>query len=85
MTLDGEQVRYRGTDGKEYVAIKPEDAEITDLLIDKGIPIKAESQEQSGFQTFILSLLPFLSADRCLGLLHEPYAGWPRRWSDGVR
>ncbi|WP_137699817.1 ATP-dependent zinc metalloprotease FtsH [Marimonas lutisalis] len=60
VTLDGEQVRFRGSDGKDYVAIKPEDAEITNLLIDNNIPIKAESQEQSGFQTFILSLLPFL-------------------------
>ena len=60
VTLDGEQVRFRGNDGKDYVAIKPEDAEVTVLLIDNNIPMKAESQEQSGFQTFILSLLPFL-------------------------
>ena len=60
VTLDGEQVRFRGTDGKDYVAIKPQDATVTELLIDKDIPVKAESQEQSGFQTFILSLLPFL-------------------------
>ncbi|UYV37976.1 ATP-dependent zinc metalloprotease FtsH [Rhodobacteraceae bacterium D3-12] len=60
VTLDGEQVRFRGNDGKDYVAIKPEDAEVTTLLIGKDIPMKAESQEQSGFQTFILSLLPFL-------------------------
>jgi cell division protease FtsH len=60
VTLDGENVRYRGTDGKDYVAIKPQDAELTQKLIDNGVPIKAEPQEQSGFQTFILSLLPFL-------------------------
>ncbi|MDU8927295.1 ATP-dependent zinc metalloprotease FtsH [Alisedimentitalea sp. MJ-SS2] len=60
VTLDGEQVRFRGNDGKDYVVIKPQDAEVTDLLIDSNIPVKAESQEQSGFQTFILSLLPFL-------------------------
>ena len=60
VTLDGEQVRFRGEDGKDYVVIRPEDAKVTDLLIDKNIPVKAESQEQSGFQTFILSLLPFL-------------------------
>ncbi|MDQ2095082.1 ATP-dependent zinc metalloprotease FtsH [Rhodalgimonas zhirmunskyi] len=58
--LDGEQVRYRGTDGKDYVAIKPEDAQVTDLLIEKDIPVKADRQQQSGFQTFLLSLLPFL-------------------------
>ncbi|WP_373050864.1 ATP-dependent zinc metalloprotease FtsH [Thalassovita aquimarina] len=60
VTLDGEKVRFRGTDGRDYVAIKPEDAAVTDMLINEGIPVSAESQEQSGFQTFILSLLPFL-------------------------
>ena len=59
-TLDGEQVRFRGSDGQDYVTIKPEDAEITNLLIDNNIPVKAEQQQQSGFQTFIVSLLPFL-------------------------
>ncbi|MBA83818.1 ATP-dependent zinc metalloprotease FtsH [Thalassobius sp. S69A] len=60
VTLDGEKIRYRGTDGRDYVTIKPDDAEITDDLIAKGVPVTAESQEQSGFQSFILSLLPFL-------------------------
>ena len=60
VTLDGEQVRYRGSDGRDYVTIKPEDAEVTQLLIDQNIPVSARSQEQSGFTTFLLSLLPFL-------------------------
>ena len=60
VTLDGEQVRFRGNDGQDYVTIMPQDAEITNLLIDADIPLTAESQQQSGFQTFILSLLPFL-------------------------
>ena len=59
-TLDGEQIRYRSTDGRDYVTIKPEDAQVTDLLIANNVPVTAESQQQSGFQTFILSLLPFL-------------------------
>ena len=42
------------------MAIKPSDAEVTDLLIDANIPVTAQSQEQSTFQTFILSLLPFV-------------------------
>ena len=49
VTLDGETVRYRGSDGQDYATIKPEDAEITQRLIDAGIPVKAESQQQSGF------------------------------------
>ncbi|MEL7213241.1 MAG: ATP-dependent zinc metalloprotease FtsH [Pseudomonadota bacterium] len=60
VTLDGEQVRFRGNDGNDYVTIKPTDAEITQMLIDANIPVQAQAQEQSGFQTFILSLLPFL-------------------------
>ncbi|WP_433988749.1 ATP-dependent zinc metalloprotease FtsH (plasmid) [Pseudoseohaeicola sp. NH-UV-7] len=60
VTLDGEQVRFERTDGQNYVAIKPEDAEITGLLIDANIPVRAEQQQQSGFQTFLMSLLPFL-------------------------
>ncbi|MEQ8896283.1 MAG: ATP-dependent zinc metalloprotease FtsH [Roseovarius sp.] len=59
VTLDGENVRFRGTDGQDYVTIKPEDAELTPMLIENGIPITAEPQEQSGFQTFLISLLPF--------------------------
>ena len=60
VTLDGENVRYRGTDGRDYVTIKPEDAEVTALLIRQNIPVTARSQEQNGFTSFILGLLPFL-------------------------
>ncbi len=60
VTLDGEQVRFRGGDGQDYVTIKPEDAEITTLLINNDIPVRAEQQQQSGFQAFLISLLPFL-------------------------
>ncbi|MCT4553846.1 MAG: ATP-dependent zinc metalloprotease FtsH [Pelagimonas sp.] len=60
VTIDGEQVRFRTDDGQDFVTIKPEDAAVTDLLIEKDIPVRAEQQEQSGFQSFLLSLLPFL-------------------------
>ena len=60
VTLDGENVRFRGADGKEYVTIKPQDAELTNMLIQADIPVNAEPQEQSGFQTFLISLLPFI-------------------------
>ena len=60
VTLDGEQVRYQGTDGRDYVTIKPEDAEVTQLLIDNDIPVAAQPQEQSGFASFLMGLLPFL-------------------------
>ena len=60
VTLDGEKVLYRGSDGKDYVTIKPADAEITSQLITDGIPVTAKSQEENGFQAFIISLLPIL-------------------------
>ena len=60
VTLDGEQIRFVGTDGQTYSVIKPADAQITQLLIDNNVTLRAEQQQQSGFQTFILSLLPFL-------------------------
>ncbi|MEW2912668.1 ATP-dependent zinc metalloprotease FtsH [Leisingera sp. JC11] len=60
VVLDGEQVRYTTSDGQNYVTIKPADAEVTALLIEKNIPVQAEKQQQSGFQSFLITLLPFL-------------------------
>ena len=60
VTLDGEQIRFLGNDGQTYSVIKPSDAQITQLLIDNNVSLRAEQPQQSGFQTFILSLLPFL-------------------------
>ncbi|MFW8637054.1 ATP-dependent zinc metalloprotease FtsH [Cribrihabitans pelagius] len=60
VTLDGEQVRYTTSDGQNYVTIKPGDAEVTSLLIENNIPVRAEKQQQSGFQSFLITLLPFL-------------------------
>jgi cell division protease FtsH len=60
VTLDGEQVRFRQADGTDYVTIKPSDAEITQLLIANDVAVRAEQQQQSGFQAFLMSLLPFL-------------------------
>ena len=59
-TLDGEQIRYRGTDGRDYVVIKPDDAEVTNLLINNNVPLTAKSQETNGFTSFLIGLLPFL-------------------------
>ncbi len=60
VTLDGERIRFRGSDGSDYVTIKPSDANVSEFLIEQNVAVRAEQQEQSGFQTFILSLLPFL-------------------------
>ena len=60
VTLDGEQIRYRGTDNNNYVTIKPADAAVSDLLISRGVPFTAKSQVESTLKTFLLSLLPFV-------------------------
>uniref|UniRef100_UPI003562BE1D ATP-dependent zinc metalloprotease FtsH n=1 Tax=Sulfitobacter sp. TaxID=1903071 RepID=UPI003562BE1D len=60
VTLDGEQVRFRRADGSDYVTIMPQDAEVTSLLMANDVPVRAEPQQQSGFQTFLMSLLPIL-------------------------
>lgn len=60
VTLDGETIRFQGSDGRDYQTIKPGDAQITQTLIANNIPFEARSQEQSGLQTFLVSLLPFL-------------------------
>ncbi len=59
VVIDGERVRYKqGTE--DFVTIRPDDAEVTQLLIDNNIEVSVKEQEQSGFQTFLLNLLPFL-------------------------
>ena len=60
VTVDGEKVLFKGADGQDYVAIKPEDAEVTNLLIDAGVPLTSRPQEQSGLTTVIMTFLPFL-------------------------
>ena len=60
VTIDGEKITYKGEGGKVFTSIKPEDAEITTLLIANNVPIRAEAQETSGLQSFLLSMLPFL-------------------------
>lgn len=59
VTLDGEQVRFRQGES-DFVTIKPGDATITDLLIANDIPVRAEQQQQSGFQSFLMAILPFI-------------------------
>ncbi len=60
VTLDGEQIRYRGTDNSNYVTIKPDDASVSDLLIAKGIPFNAKSQAESLLKSFLWSIAPIV-------------------------
>ncbi len=50
----------RARDGSQYVTIKPEGEVLTDRLIGKGVEVKAEAQEQSGFLSVLGIWLPFL-------------------------
>ncbi|MBT4568149.1 MAG: ATP-dependent zinc metalloprotease FtsH, partial [Marinovum sp.] len=59
-TLDGEKVRIVTTDNSEYVTIRPNDANVTELLIENNVAIRAEQQEQSGIQSFLMTIFPFL-------------------------
>ena len=60
VTLDGERILFRGSDGNDYVTIRPEGADITDKLIANNVTVRAEPQEQSGFTTVLMTFLPFL-------------------------
>ncbi|ARO15089.1 cell division protease FtsH [Ketogulonicigenium robustum] len=60
VTLNGEQVVYRTTDGRQISTIRPSDAQTTQMLLEKNIPFEARSQEQSTLQAFLLSMLPFV-------------------------
>ena len=60
VTLDGERVLVKAKDGTQYVTIKPDGETLTDRLIAKGVEVKAEPQEQSGFMSMIAVWLPFL-------------------------
>lgn len=60
VTLDGEKVSFIGGDKREYYTIRPGDADVTDLLIQNEVSIRAEQQETSGLQAFLVSLLPFV-------------------------
>ncbi len=60
VTLDGEKVLIKGKDGQEYATIKPGDAEVTKMLIDKGVKVNAVRQEQSTFVSLLSLLFPVL-------------------------
>jgi len=58
--IDGENVQYTGSDGKTYTTVVPGDASLTDKLIEKGVTVQADRQEQSGFLSLLSLLLPVI-------------------------
>ena len=59
-TLDGETVSYTGPNDAEFKTIVPGDAQVSDLLVSKGVSVIAKSQETSMFQSVLMSLLPIM-------------------------
>lgn len=60
VTLDGERVLFRDKDGQQFVTIQPQGADVSPRLLEKGIAVKVEPQEQSGFLSMLSLWLPFL-------------------------
>ena len=60
VTLDGERVLVRGKDGNTYGTIKPSEEDVSQRLLAKGVEIRVEPQEQSGFMSLLGVWLPFI-------------------------
>ena len=56
--VDGENVRFTGSDGQTYAAIVPEDAGVAQLMVENGVTVTAVKQAQSGFMSLLSLLLP---------------------------
>jgi hypothetical protein len=85
VTLDGERVMFRGSDGQDYVTIRPEGADITDRLIAAGRDRQRAAAGAVGLHDRADDLPAVPAADRRLDLLHEPDAGRRTRRRDGLR
>ncbi len=57
-TVDGENVRYIGSDGQTYATIVPDDSGVAELMIANGVTVTAVKQAQSGFMSLLSLLLP---------------------------
>ncbi|PRY22662.1 membrane protease FtsH catalytic subunit [Aliiruegeria haliotis] len=60
VTIDGERIRIRGTDGNMYSTVLPEGVDVTERLIDHGVEVTAEPQQQNGLLAYVGTLLPFI-------------------------
>ena len=60
VTLDGEKIVAKAKDGSSFGTIAPSDSTLTDRLLNKGVEVRAESQQQSGIMSLIGVYLPFI-------------------------
>ncbi|NSX54212.1 ATP-dependent zinc metalloprotease FtsH [Parasulfitobacter algicola] len=60
--IDNQTIRVTNNDGTEFTTVAPPNAgeEYRPILRENGVTVSAENQEESTFQNFLLSLLPFL-------------------------
>jgi len=60
VVLDGEKIYVKGTDGTQFVTIRPDGANPTDKLLESRVQINAEPQEASGILSFLSLFGPVL-------------------------
>ncbi|MDO5642805.1 MAG: ATP-dependent metallopeptidase FtsH/Yme1/Tma family protein, partial [Paracoccus sp. (in: a-proteobacteria)] len=58
--INGEEVQFRTTDGKQFTTIRPQGEEIASLMISNGVDVSVRKQQQSGFMSFLGVWLPFI-------------------------
>jgi cell division protease FtsH len=59
-TIDGERVVATDTTGNRFATVAPNDPKLTERLIDKGVEVRAEPQQSSGFMSLLSLWLPFI-------------------------
>ncbi|AVW91814.1 ATP-dependent zinc metalloprotease FtsH [Celeribacter baekdonensis] len=58
--IDGERVYFTAEDNRRKYAINPGDNTLVKELVDKGVTVKGEPQEESGLMPILISFLPFI-------------------------
>lgn len=59
-TIDGERVVATDTTGNRFATVAPNDPRLTERLIEKGVEVRAEPQQSSGFMSLLSLWLPFI-------------------------
>ncbi len=59
-TIDGERVVATDTTGNRFATVVPNDPGLTERLIGKGVEVRAEPQQSSGFMSLLSLWLPFI-------------------------
>jgi cell division protease FtsH len=60
VTIDGERVVVTDNAGARFATVAPKDDTLVERLIAKGVEVKAEPQQSSGFMSLISLWLPFI-------------------------